>query len=147
MLTLRLLVPALVGATLAAGSLSGCNLSPASAEPKADPCKPAFPNIPLPAVVDWNGAPLQLDAHSVLLLDPDPQHAKTYIAYQVQWMVPSIPAAVRVPSDKLPTFLDQSVLASVGVRNPPPPPPPVVDLVQGLLQTARDMDTDRYTVF
>jgi hypothetical protein len=134
------LTPALATAALAA--LAGCGMPSASAggpDKKVDPCHPDFPAVTAPTVVPWDGSPLALTAQSTIILERDPQFPGTYTAYQVEYTIPSVPVAVRVPEGKLPTFLDQSVLASVGIRNPPPPPPPIVDEMIVLLHMSRGL--------
>lgn len=125
----RIALAATAATTLA--TASSCSTPRAFAEEKpaekcACDCVPNFPQIALPQVVAWNGAPLAQGPNTVFLVYSDGQPAVNYTVYRVEWTLQQIPEAVLVPAPKLPLFLDGAILATILIRFPNPPPPPIV---------------------
>lgn len=120
-------------ATLATVGSCGTPIASAGGKPGESSCPPTFPAVALPAIVPWNGAPLPTGPHSVIVVQKHVQYPGDYVAYQVEWTVPSIPNAVWIPAGKLSQFTNLELLATIAINRPLPPPPPVVD-VPRLLQ-------------
>jgi hypothetical protein len=116
-----------VAAAATLSTVASCNPSSAIAGGKAPICLD-YPSIAMPAVVAWDGTPFLTSPTGVIVVVTDGQYPGSYVAYQVEYTVPSVPRAVVFPAGKLGNFVDNSILASVGIIRPPNPPgPPIVD--------------------
>lgn len=120
------LLPVLLLAAFALGSVTGGTTRPASA---AEPSCPTYwPKVPDPGLAWYPGPLPNLSSKSVLVLSRSPQWPGYWIIYRVEMGQLTIPAAYVMSDQSLSQFVvDNSVLASIIIRHPVNPPPPPIN--------------------